>query len=162
MAGVAIAVGAIGIAGAACAGGSRQRGGSPAPRGRVAEVRLAESGASSAGAAVDRFLTAAQSNDARAMGVLFGTPAGPVAARDAADEVDKRMRALACYLSHDGARVVDEVASSAGGGRRTITVALRQRELARETRFVAVPGPSGRWYVESFDIERLSDFCRPQ
>lgn len=96
------------------------------------------------------------------MGLLFGTAAGPVAARDGATEVEKRMRALACYLNHDASRVVDDLPAVGGGARRVLTVALRQRELARETRFTVVPGPRGRWYVEAFDIDRLSDFCRPQ
>jgi hypothetical protein len=42
-------------------------------------------------------------NDARSMGLLFGTAAGPVAGRDAPGDVEKRMRALACYLAHDSA-----------------------------------------------------------
>ena len=94
------------------------------------------------------------------MGLLFGTAAGPIAARDAAPDVEKRMRALACYLGHDSARVVDDLPATGAGARRVVTVALRQGELARESRFTVVPGPRGRWYVEAFDIERLSDFCR--
>jgi hypothetical protein len=130
--------------------------------GPVARVAVGDAGGASATAAVTQFLSAARGTDVRAMGLLFGTAAGPVAARDGATDVEKRMRALACYLAHDQARVVDDLPAVGGGARRVLTVALRQRELARETRFTAVPGPGGRWYVEAFDVERLSDFCRPQ
>lgn len=124
-------------------------------------VPAAEAGATSAAAAVEGFLAAARVGDPRTMGFLFGTPAGPIAGRDAPADVEKRMRALACYLTHDSARIVDDLPAVAAGNRRLLTVALRQRELARETRFTVAPTGRGRWLVESFDIERLSDFCRP-
>lgn len=111
---------------------------------------------------MEQFLSAARGTDVRAMGLLFGTAAGPIAGRDPADEVEKRMRALACYLAHDQARIVDDLPAVGAGPRRVVAVALRQGELARETRFTAVPGPNARWFVESFDVERLSDFCRPR
>lgn len=146
-----------GAASGACGGARR-----PSASGPVARVALGDAGAAGPAAAVTEFLAASRLTDVRAMGLLFGTAAGPVAARDGATDVEKRMRALACYLAHDTARVVDDLPATGGGGRRALTVALRQRELARETRFTAVPGPAGRWYVEAFDVERLSDFCRPQ
>jgi hypothetical protein len=127
----------------------------------VHAVSPADAGAASAAAAVEGFLAAARVSDPRTMGLLFGTPAGPIVGRDAPADVEKRMRALACYLTHDSARIIDDLPAVAAGNRRLLTVALRQRELARETRFTVVPTPRGRWLVESFDIERVSDFCRP-
>lgn len=144
---------------AGCGGSASARG---ATRPGATGVAPSDAGAASAGGAVEQFLSAARVGDVRAMGLLFGTAAGPVAARDAAPDVEKRMRALACYLGHDSARILDDLPAVGGGARRVLTVALRQRELARETRFTVVPGPRGRWYVEAFDIDRLSDFCRPQ
>jgi hypothetical protein len=124
-------------------------------------VSAADAGAASASAAVTEFVGAARSNDARTMALLFGTAAGPVAGRDAPPDVEKRMRALACYLAHDQARVIDDLPAVGAGARRLVNVALRQRELARDVRFTVVPTAGGRWLVESFDIERLADFCRP-
>jgi hypothetical protein len=135
------------------------RGGSAASR--PTPVASADAGAASALAAVTQFIAAARSYDARAMSLLFGTAAGPVAARDGSADVEKRMRALACYLTHDNVRIVDDLPAVGAANRRLVTVALRQRELARDIRFTAVPTARGRWLVESFDIERLSDFCRP-
>lgn len=152
--GVLVALAAACVVTAGCA-----RGPAPAPGARP--VAAADAGAASATDAVQGFVAAARVNDARSMGLLFGTAAGPVAGRDAPADVEKRMRALACYLSNDSARVVDDLPAVAAGNRRLVTVSLRQRELTRDTRFTVVPNARGRWLVESFDIERLSDFCRP-
>ena len=118
-----------------------------------------ETGGGDAVGAVERFLTAARTGDVQTMGRVFGTSAGAVAGRDAPDAVEKRMRALQCYLTHDGSRVVGTQLGSGAG--QVLTVELKQRELTRTTRFTVVPGPQRRWYVESFDINSLSDFCRP-
>ena len=116
-------------------------------------------GATSAAAAITSFLQAARVTEVSAMARLFGTTNGPITEREGSVEVEKRMRALACYLSHDGARIVEELPGVGAG--RAVTVELRQRELSRRARFTTVPGPRGRWFVESFDINALSDFCRP-
>jgi hypothetical protein len=148
------------VSAAVIVAGACARGPAPATGARPSAAP-ADAGAASATAAVTGFVAAARVNDVRTMGLLFGTAAGPVSARDAAGDVEKRMRALACYLAHDAARVTDDLPAVAAGERRLVTVAIRQRELARETRFTVVPNARGRWFVESFDVERLSDFCRP-
>ena len=116
-------------------------------------------GGADAAGAVERFLTAARSGDIPTMGRVFGTSGGAIAGRDPADAVEKRMRALQCYLTHDGSRVVGTQLGN--GASQILTVELKQKELVRQTRFTAVPGPERRWYVESFDINSVSDFCRP-
>lgn len=108
------------------------------------------------------FLQAAQTTDARTMSRYFGTRAGPTTVRDPATDVEKRMIALACYLQHDGARVLGDVPGVGTTGDRTVTVELRQRELVRQTRFTVVPGPNARWFVQAFDIDAVSDLCRPR
>jgi hypothetical protein len=119
----------------------------------------ADAGGPDAAGAVERFLTAARSGDIPAMGRLFGTSSGPIAGRDPADQVEKRMRALQCYLTHDGSRILGSQLGN--GSSQVLTVELKQRELVRQTRFTVVPGPQRRWYVESFDINALGEFCRP-
>ena len=116
-------------------------------------------GATSAAGAITAFLEAARAPEVSAMARLFGTTNGPITEREGSAEVEKRMRALACYLSHDSARLVEDLPGVGSG--RAVTVELRQRELTRRARFTTVPGPRGRWFVESFDINALSDFCRP-
>jgi hypothetical protein len=119
----------------------------------------ADTGGPDAPGAVERFLTAARSGDIRTMGQVFGTSNGAISGRDAAADVEKRMRALQCYLMHDGSRVVGTQLGS--GSSQILTVELKQRELTRQARFTAVAGPQRRWYVESFDINALTEFCRP-
>ena len=126
------------------------RTGAPATRGG------GEVGATTATTAVERFVQAARATDVRTMSGLFGTSEGPVAGTP--EDVEKRMRALACYLRHDSARLLEDVPGVGRG--RLVTVELRQQELVRRPRFTAVAGPRGRWFVESFDINTLADFCR--
>jgi hypothetical protein len=116
-------------------------------------------GAADGPAAVDRFLGAARASDVQGMARVFGTAAGPIGEREPAADVEKRMRALQCYLAHDASRFLG--ASPGAGGKQVLLVELRQRELTRQTRFTVVPGPGRRWFVESFEINSLSDFCRP-
>jgi hypothetical protein len=115
-------------------------------------------GATTSGAAVERFLGAARASDYRTMGFVFGTAQGAIASRDDANDVEKRMRALACYLTHDRAQQLEDVPGS--GRERVVTVQLTQRTLTKRTRFTTVPGPAGRWYVRAFDVEPIADFCR--
>jgi hypothetical protein len=116
-------------------------------------------GATSGAAAITAFLAAARVPEVGAMARLFGTTNGPITEREGSAPVEKRMRALACYLTHDDARIIEDLPGVGAG--RAVTVELRQRELTRRARFTTVPGPRGRWFVESFDINALADFCRP-
>ncbi len=141
---------------AATTGLAACRASAPAPAPAAVDTRA---GAGTPSGAVEGFLQAARATDVPTMARLFGTSGGAITEREAADAVEKRMRALACYLTHDGARIVDNVVGVGQG--RALTVELRQRELTRRSRFTVVPGPAGRWYVEQFDINALSDFCRP-
>lgn len=122
----------------------------------------AQPGGTSSSQAVEGFLRAAQTTDARAMSGYFGTRAGPTTVRDPATDVEKRMISLACYLQHDASRVLGDVPGVGEAGERTVTVELRQRDLARQTRFTTVTGPGGRWFVQAFDIDAVSDLCRPR
>ncbi len=116
-------------------------------------------GALTASAAVQQFLAAAQASNVTAMSQLFGTASGPITTRESANDVEKRMRALQCYLTHDSARLVDDLPGT--GATRNVTVELTSRTLTRRTVFTTVPGPRQRWFVSAFDIQRLTDLCRP-
>jgi hypothetical protein len=106
--------------------------------------------------AVQRFVGAARASDARTMMALWGTSKGAVGADT---DVEKRMIIFQCFLGHDAARVVSDVPGM--GASRAVTVELRQGDLTRQTRFNAIEGPGRRWFVESFDINAVTDFCRP-
>ena len=149
---VLVVVAALGLSGCRSAAPSVVRSSAP---GTV----VAGDGATSAATAITAFLAAARVPEVSAMARLFGTANGPITEREGSAEVEKRMRALACYLTHDSARVLEDLPGVGAG--RAVTVELRQRELTRRARFATVPGPRGRWFVESFDINALADFCRP-
>jgi hypothetical protein len=116
-------------------------------------------GALSAPAAVQEFLAAAHEGRWQMMAALFGTANGSVMRRDPPNDVEKRMKALQCYLTHEEARLLDDQPGQ--GAKRAIAVELRRQALVRRTTFTAVPGPGDRWYVEAFDIQPLTDLCRP-
>jgi hypothetical protein len=121
---------------------------------------VGSAGAPSSQGAVQEFLAAAHGGDVRTMASLFGTSSGPITQRDDANSVEKRMRALQCYLTHDVATVVEDRPAMSGPARQVV-VELRQRNLVRRTTFSAVPGPHDRWFVESFDISAVTDLCHP-
>ena len=117
-----------------------------------------DGGALSAAGAVEGFLAAARGGNVSTMASLFGTSSGSISRRDAPNDVEKRMRSLQCYLTHDSARLVDDAPGISSG--RLVTVELKQRELTRRSQFNTVLGPHQRWYVTSFDIQALADLCR--
>ena len=126
-----------------------------------AACRTAARGGMTAGApapidAVQRFVGAARASDARTMLALWGTSKG-VVGTDA--DVEKRMVIFQCFLGHDAARILTDVPGM--GASRAVTVELRQGDVTRRTQFNAVEGPGRRWFVESFDINAVTDFCRP-
>ena len=64
---------------------------------------------------------------------------------------------MMCYLRHDRYSLVSDAESTSG--QRRIEVELEQGMLIRTAAFMVVPGTDKRWYVQSFDLEALRDFC---
>lgn len=118
----------------------------------------AVAGAPAAPAAVERFLQLASVKDYVGMGWIFGTAGGPIMARDPAAEVEQRMYALASLLAHDGYVVGNGMAVP---GRTSEAVAfdviITQGGRNLRVPFTAVRGPSDRWFVESLDVEVLTN-----
>ncbi|MDQ3995833.1 MAG: hypothetical protein M3303_02310 [Gemmatimonadota bacterium] len=114
-------------------------------------------GATSARAAVAAFLTAARNEDLQAMAIVWGTSAGPARATIPREELEKRELIMMCFLRHDRYQLVSDAESTAG--QRRIEAELEQGMLIRTTAFTVVPAADGRWYVQSFDMEAVRDFC---
>jgi hypothetical protein len=116
-------------------------------------------GAATPRASVDRFLAAARTQDIQALGADFGDDKG--ALRDHADRAttERRLLIMLQCLRHDKA-VISEPARGEGG-RQLFTVDFAQERLTATSKFTVVRGPSGRWYVESFEIVPLQNkgFC---
>jgi hypothetical protein len=114
-------------------------------------------GAAAPQLAVEQFLRAVKANDLQAMSIVFGTKNGP--ARETMDrtELEKREIILACYFTHDSARILGE---AAGADRhREIRVELKKGNLTRQSTFYTIKGPGSRWYVDNMDIAAVRDFC---
>lgn len=117
-------------------------------------------GASSARAAVLAFLDAGRTQDLQALSAVWGSADGSV--RDTGniprDEMEKRELVMLCYLNHDSHEIVSD--APAPNNERVLTAQLKRGSLTRSANFYAVPGPNGRWYVRTFDMESLTDLCR--
>jgi len=107
---------------------------------------------------VERFLRLAAEGDFAGMGRIFGTAEGPVARRDPAGELERRMYALATLLRHESA-VVGEGSPVPGRGGEAIgfEVAFTRDGRVRTAPFVVVRGPGQRWFLEEVGLSALAD-----
>jgi hypothetical protein len=114
-------------------------------------------GAPTAQLAIERFMTAAKSQDLHSLSLAWGTTRGP--ARDVVDksQIEKRELILVCYLNHDSYRVKSE--ALAAEGKRAFVVELQRGPIARSTTMTTVKGPADRYFVESVVLEPLADLC---
>lgn len=155
---IAVRLASITLVAAACAT-SPARSTNPAPQPAVAPAGNV-TGAADARNAVLAFLDAAKSQDLQALAATWGSSAGSV--RDAGqiprEEMEKRELVMMCYLGHDSHTIISD--AQAPNDERVVVAQLRRGPLTRTTNFYAVPGPNGRWYVRSFDMEALTDFCK--
>lgn len=155
---IAVCVASMTLAVAACAT-SPARATNPAPQPAVAPAGNG-TGATDARNAVLAFLDAAKSQDLQALSATWGSTAGSV--RDVGDipreEMEKRELVMMCYLTHDAHNIVSD--APAPNNERVVIAQLHRGPLTRTTNFYAVAGPNGRWYVRSFDMEALADFCK--
>jgi hypothetical protein len=107
---------------------------------------------------VERFLRAANSNDIDTMGRLFGTSAGPVAARDSRKEVDDRMFVLASVLRHTDYQILNEQIVP---GRRQEATQLVVRIVNGERRYelpiTLVQTERWGWLIENIPLDRITN-----
>ena len=130
--------------------GTVQPAGMPASGGSIG-------GAPSARTAVSGFLAAVRAEDLQALASVWGTAAGAARNTIPREELEKRELVMMCFLKHDRYRLVSDAESTAG--QRRIEVEVTSGDVTRTTPFIAVPGPAGRWYVQSFDMEAVRDIC---
>ncbi len=115
-------------------------------------------GAASAKAAVEQFLTAVRAEDIQAMSVIFGTNRGPARDNMDRDELEKRLVILQCYFNHDRFRVTGELPGDQG--HRVVQVEMTRDGVTRSPNFYLIPGPGSRWYIDNMEIAAVRDFCR--
>jgi hypothetical protein len=123
----------------------------PATSGNVA-------GAATARDALRMFLAAAVAQDVQAMASVWGTAKdGSVRNTQPVDQVEKRAIYMMRCLRHDSYTVQGE--TPAAGGERVFMVQLKRGTLAPNGLFTITPGPQGRWYVATLDLEAFNSIC---
>lgn len=153
----ALSLASITLISACATSPSKATPGAPLP---AVAPRGSGTGATDARAAVLAFLEAAKTQDLQALSAVWGSPDGSVRDTGAIprEEMEKRELVMLCYLSHDSHQILSE--APAANNERVIAAQLHRGNLVRTSNFYAVAGPGGRWYVRSFDMEPLTDFCR--
>lgn len=122
-------------------------GGAPSP---------AMTGAASPETAVTSFLAAAKAQDLQALGAAWGTARGP-ARNYPPPDMEKAELIMIRLLCQDRARPTDN--SLAPEGKRIVTMELGRAGATVAIKFTTVKGPANRWYVETFELEKLQPFC---
>jgi len=116
-------------------------------------------GAATAREAVQLFLATAKAQDLQAMGNIWGSAAGPARATIGDQErVEKHLIVLMKCLRHDTYSIMGE--TPAAGGERVFNVELRLGSLPLRSDFTTTQGPASRWYVRTFDFEKLQQICQ--
>jgi len=117
-------------------------------------------GAATAREAVQLFLATAKAQDLQAMSNIWGSSAGPARTSTEYDaaELEKREIVLMKCLRHDTYSIMGE--TPAAGGERVFSVELRLGSLTPRSDFTTTQGPASRWYVRTFDFEKLQQICQ--
>jgi hypothetical protein len=131
-------------------------------------------GAANARAAVAAYINAIAAQDLQAMSAAWGTADGSIRNQLGADEIMKREVVVVSMLKcirKDFSIVSD---ATAGTGQRSMVVDLTYvppavktdsahaqggAVLTRATGFVVVQAKDGRWYVNSFELNKVNDIC---
>ncbi len=115
-------------------------------------------GAASSRAAVERFLTAAKSQDLQELSIAWGTSKGPARDQFERTELEKRLIVMQGCYDADKYTIGDE--QPGDNGKRIMKVDLTKGTVTKSPRFTTVKGPSDRWYVEDADFSAVTSLCR--
>lgn len=117
-----------------------------------------QTGAADAMTALRAFIGAANTTDLQAMSALFGDRDGTARDRLPRQELEMREILMARCLKNDRYDVIGD--APAPGGGRTFVVKLTKGAKSGSAGFDVVTGPDRRWYVHSFEIDKLSEYCK--
>lgn len=107
--------------------------------------------------AVERFLSAVNTDDLDTMSRLFGTREGAILQRDARAEVERRMYALASILKHKNYAVEGEgIVPGRLGEAVQYSVLLSIGERDVSVPFILVQTRNDGWLIEQIGIERIT------
>jgi len=118
----------------------------------------AGSGADTPTAAVDRFMRLATDHGYLEMGWVFGTERGPVAQRDPAANVERRMAMIASVIANQSYQV-GQPRPIPGRVGRAVQVDVHLRTATGGfylVPFTTVSTRRGRWYIEHVALEAVT------
>ena len=117
-------------------------------------------GGADARAAVLGFLNAAKSQDLQALAGYWGTTQGSARTNGIIprQEMERRELIMLCYLDHQSHQIMADAPGP--NSERVVAVEMKSGPLTRTAKFYAVRAGDGRWYVRTFDMEALTDFCK--
>jgi len=114
-------------------------------------------GASTSELAVRGFLDGANSDDYTQMSDLFGTDRGPAVKEFGGTDIERRMMFLAGILKHGGYELQQANLAQLGPDRvRWEARMTGTRKGTVVVPVVTVPDKSGRWFVESLNLDALT------
>lgn len=114
-------------------------------------------GAVSSEAAVRGFLDAANEEDYRQMGQLFGTERGPAVDELGIEEVESRMIVLSKLLRNGGYALRQANLEMLGPDRVRWEAALTgSRKGSVVVPVITVPSKDGRWFVERLNVDAVA------
>jgi len=118
-----------------------------------------QTGAADPMSALRGFISAANNTDLQAMGALFGDEEGTARDRLPRETLEMREILMAKCLKNDSYDVIGD--APAPGGGRSYVVKLNKANKAGTAGFEVVRGPDKRWYLHSFEIQKLMvDYCK--
>lgn len=109
--------------------------------------------------ALQRFFAAAKAQDIQAMSAIWGTKDGPARSGKTmpVEQMEQRLIFMARCLRHDTYTIRAE--TPVVGGERQLTAELRFGRAVASEDFTVTPGPAGRWFVRTFNVEKLNPIC---
>jgi hypothetical protein len=100
-------------------------------------------------AALDGYLAGVRSGDIQAMGAMWGDHRGPARNSMVQEDYEKRLLIMQCLLRHNV--VTRRSGPTAKGDTVMIGMELRSGNRGATTTAQMLRGPSGRWFVLTFD-----------
>lgn len=96
------------------------------------------------------------------MGWIFGTAQGPYLAQVDHGLVERQMFLFACLLREHQREVVNELPVPGSVGKAVnVSLMLRNGGRSVEVPFTTVRGPGDRWFLEQFDVQRITNSQLP-
>ncbi len=117
--------------------------------------------APTSGAAVEQFMQAVVDSNLIRMGQLWGTTSGSAAATGQPPRWREQVVVMQAYLKGGTFRVIGNVDTAEGEGRRQVTIELDRGGCTKQIPFTVVRLGSGNWLVVNVDISAAGNPARP-